>query len=65
MASLINSTTQFINDAYDYYLWTLSLAGNPLKFYYIRLIRPNYYTINFVIFYLNLNKCHLDIFNKL
>lgn len=27
MAGLINSTTQFINDAYDYYLWTLSLAG--------------------------------------
>ncbi|KYM98310.1 PREDICTED: elongation of very long chain fatty acids protein 4-like [Cyphomyrmex costatus] len=26
MASLINSTTQFCNDAYDYYLWTLSLA---------------------------------------
>ncbi|KAG5313955.1 ELOV4 protein, partial [Acromyrmex insinuator] len=26
MANLINSTTQFFNDVYDYYLWTLSLA---------------------------------------
>lgn len=31
MASFINSTAQFINDAYDYYLWTLSLAGNLLQ----------------------------------
>lgn len=28
MASLINSTATLINDAYNYYLWTLSLAGN-------------------------------------
>jgi len=28
MANFINSTAQLINDAYDYYLWTLSLAGN-------------------------------------
>lgn len=31
MASLINSTAQFINDAYDYYLWTLSLADERTR----------------------------------
>jgi hypothetical protein len=34
MASLINSTTTLINDAYDYYLWTLSLAGK-IAFYFL------------------------------
>ena len=33
MAALINSTTTLINDAYDYYLWTLSLAGEKLRFF--------------------------------
>lgn len=27
MANFINSMTTLINDVYDYYLWTLSLAG--------------------------------------
>ncbi|KAL6435978.1 hypothetical protein ACFW04_005661 [Cataglyphis niger] len=31
MASLINSTAQFISDAYDYYLWTLSLADERTR----------------------------------
>lgn len=34
MASFINSTSNFINDAYDYYLWTLSLAGNLWTLYF-------------------------------
>ena len=39
MASIINSTTNIINDAYDYYLWTLTLSGKELYtlwvFFYI------------------------------
>ncbi|CAD1474263.1 unnamed protein product, partial [Heterotrigona itama] len=31
MANLINSTTTLINDAYDYYLWTLSLADERTR----------------------------------
>lgn len=32
MANLVNSTSKVISEAYDYYLWTLSLSGknNPL-----------------------------------
>ncbi|KAK0088421.1 hypothetical protein PV325_012085 [Microctonus aethiopoides] len=31
MATLINSTATFFNDAYDYYLWTLSLADERTR----------------------------------
>lgn len=41
MAGLINSTTTFINDAYDYYLWTLSLAGMT-RFFFIIIFAPKF-----------------------
>lgn len=31
MAGIINSTTTLISDAYDYYLWTLSLADERTR----------------------------------
>lgn len=33
MTTFINSTQVLVKDAYDYYLWTLSLSGK--SFYYI------------------------------